>query len=73
MFTLYNLLVGELHDAFDHVLLILGGRTWDENGKVRTPRNKHLGRSAIQNLPRLAGLVKQVNSPSFIFPSTYFS
>jgi len=60
-FKLINIpLVYELHDAMDQVLLQLGGRTVDESGKVRHPRNKQTGRSAIQNIPRLPTLVKQV-------------
>ena len=50
----------ELHDAVDQVLLQLGGRTVDERGKVRNPRNKQTGRLAVQNIPRLPALVKQV-------------
>ena len=50
----------ELHDAVDQVLLQLGGRTVDERGKVRNPRNKQTGRLAVQNIPRLPVLVKQV-------------
>ena len=60
-FKLFDIpLVYELHDAMDQVLLQLGGRTVDESGKVRNPRNKQTGRSAIQNIPRLPTLVKQV-------------
>ena len=52
-------LVNDMHTVLNQTLLLYGGKTLDENGREKTPRNRSLGRSLIANPAKLCSVIKQ--------------
>lgn len=52
-------LVNDMHLVLNQTLLLYGGKTLDENGKEKTPRNRALGRTLITNPAKLCSVIKQ--------------
>jgi len=52
-------LVKDMHIALNQTLILYGGKVLDENGVVKTPRNRALGRSLITNPAKLCSVIKQ--------------
>ena len=52
-------LVNDMHIVLNQTLLLYGGKTLDEHGREKTPRNRSLGRSLITNPAKLCSVIKQ--------------
>ena len=48
-----------MHDALNQTLLIFGGKTFDEEGKEKSQRNKEVGKSLVRNPAKLSSSIKQ--------------
>ena len=55
-------LVWEMHEALNQTLLIFGGKTFDEEGRERSQRNKEVGRALVRNPAKLSSSIKQAFS-----------
>ena len=55
-------LVREMHDALNQTLLIFGGKTFDEEGREKTPRSKEVGKALVRNPAKLSSSIKQAFS-----------
>jgi len=52
-------LVRDMQQTFNNTLLLYGGKTLDEHGKEKTPRNRQVGRSLVANPAKLCSVIKQ--------------
>ena len=48
-----------MHEALNQTLVIFGGKTYDEEGREKSPRNKEVGKTLVRNPAKLSSSIKQ--------------